>query len=488
MHSSRLSYLRVFPAIIGVFLVAGAARAQDVSLYEIRASDDVFQRTADETLKRAPIIERLPSLDCALEYLRRSQNGEIVYRRGPISLHLGDAEGSGAIDASRPAAPSNAVGFRGGLLVELARPGETAGTVPSDANGERYMLRTAIIPQRYVDSTLTAVIVLERAVVDVRDMVITIRESEVFSRPITIRGNDPLNFTMPSWEVASNQMTQSIPPALEEALLVTLETPRNFGFARNTPEPFSGATLVTYAVPEPCNISLRVRLRDGERVIDEGPREPGVYNVEWSAGGIPDGIYRATLRATDASGREIHSSDLMLTRSRTAESWEGGPVRTLGLEPFDRIAISAESGAAFQLPRDAAQSFRNMFTHIALRVGYRLTRELELGVVVGQDAFHERPGPEVDIDRINNFGGVVAYTYGYVGTYARYAPWHGALQPLVQVAAGLTDKGTLLEGGLGLRAQVVRQVEVFLLPTVAMHVRSLLSTKIGFSYGASLRF
>lgn len=483
-----MTYLCTRLAIIGAFLAVGAAQAQDVSLYEIRATNDVFQRTADETLKQAPVIERLPSLDCALEYLRRSQNGEIVYRRGPISLHLGDSDGSASVGASSPAAPSTAVGFRGGLLVELARPGETAGTVPSDANGERYMLRAAIVPQRYVDSTLSAVIVLERAVVDVRDMVITIRESEVFSRPITIRGNDPLNFTMPSWDVASNQMTQSIPPALEEALLVTLETPRNFGFARNTPEPFSSSTLVTYAVPEPCTVSLRVRLRDGERVIDEGPREPGVYNVEWSAGGIPDGIYRATLRAFDTSGREIHSSDLMLTRNRTAESWEGGPVRSMGSEPFDRIAISAESGAAYQLPRDAAQSFRNMFTHIALRVGYRLTRDLELGVVVGQDAFHERPGPDVDIDRINNYGGVVAYTYGYVGTYARYAPWRGMLQPLMQVAAGLTDRGTLLEGGLGLRAQVVRQVEVFLLPTVTMHVRSLLSTKIGFSYGASLRF
>ena len=480
--------MRAWFILLGIGVFATGLRAQDVSLYEIRAKDDVFERTANDMQRNAPIIERLPSLDCALEYLRRAQNGEIVYRRGPISLHLGDADGAVSMAASRPAAPSSSVAFRGGLLVELARPGETEGTVPSDANGQRYMLRAAIVPQRYVDSTLSAVIVLERAVVDVRDMVIEIRESEVFSRPITIRGNEPLNFTMPSWEVASNQMTQSIPPALEEALLVTLETPRNFGFARNTPEPFAGSTLVTYAVPEPCNISLRVRVRDGERVIDEGPREPGVYNVEWSSGSIPDGIYRATLRATDASGREIHSSDLMLTKNRTAESWEGGPARFSGLESLERIAISVESGAAYQLPRDAAQSFRNMFTHIALRVGYRLTRDLELGVVVGQDAFHERPGPEVDIDRINNYGGVVAYTYGYVGTYARYAPWRGVLQPLVQASAGLTDKGTMLEGGLGLRALVFRQIEVFLIPTVAMHVRSRLSTKIGFSYGASLRF
>lgn len=488
MARAAVTYMRAWFILLGIGVFATGLRAQDVSLYEIRAKDDVFERTANDMQRNAPIIERLPSLDCALEYLRRAQNGEIVYRRGPISLHLGDADGAVSIAASRPAAPSSSVAFRGGLLVELARPGETEGTVPSDANGQRYMLRAAIVPQRYVDSTLSAVIVLERAVVDVRDMVIEIRESEVFSRPITIRGNEPLNFTMPAWEVASNQMTQSIPPALEEALLVTLETPRNFGFARNTPEPFAGSTLVTYAVPEPCNISLRVRVRDGERVIDEGPREPGVYNVEWSAGSIPDGIYRATLRATDASGREIHSSDLMLTKNRTAESWEGGPTRFSASESPERIAISAESGAAYQLPRDAAQSFRNMFTHIALRVGYRLTRDLELGVVVGQDAFHERPGPEVDIDRINNYGGVVAYTYGYVGTYARYAPWRGVLQPLVQASAGLTDKGTMLEGGLGLRALVFRQIEVFLIPTVAMHVRSRLSTKIGFSYGASLRF
>ncbi len=470
-----------------VLLACGVnVSAQDVSLYEITADNDVFQRRADEALRAASVIERLPSLDCAIEYLRRAQGGDIVYRRGPISLHLNDADGTPAIAAARPAAPG-ITGFLGGLLVDLARPGETAGTVPSDANGERYMLRAAVIPQKYFDSTLTATIVLERAVVDVLDMTIVVKESEVFSREITIRGNEPLNFTMPSWEVAANQMTRSIPPALEEALIVTLETPRNFGFARNTPEPFSGTTLVTYAVPEPCHVSLRIRLRDGERVIDEGPREPGVYSVEWSSGSIPDGIYRATLRATDSMGHEIHASDLMLTKNRAAESWTGTPVHTASSLPPARFTVAAESGAAFQLPRDDARSFRNMFTHIALRVGYRFSSTVEAGVLVGQDAFHEHPGPDVDIDRIPDYGGVVAYTYGYIGPYVRYTPWSGLMQPLAQVSAGFSDKGTVLEGGFGIRTTVFHLLEVFLVPTVSVHVTSRLSTKIGFSYGANLR-
>lgn len=480
-----LSVLVLFTAF--ALMCGDAVHAQDLSTFTIQADNDIFQRATNQAVHEAPAIERMPRLDCAIEYIRRAQGNEIVYRRGPIALRASNEPALVTSDGAHPAGSPVTATFVGGLLVDLARPGETAGTVPSGADGTRYMLRAAVIPQSYNDSILRAAIVLERAVVDVRGTTIIIRENEVFSRVIDIRGNEPLNFSMPTWEVQQGEETRSIPPALEEALLVTLETPRTFGFARNTPEPFSSSTLLTYAVPAPCNVSLRIRMRDGEHVLDEGAREPGVYSVEWNATDIPDGSYTASLRATDAAGRVIHASDLTLSKDHTAESWplrDHRPIRMLS----ERFVVSTESGFAYQLPRDTRKPLRNMFTHIAVRVGYRISRVVEAGVLAGQDAFNERPAGNVDIDRISEYGGVVGYTYAYVGPYVRVTPWSGVVQPVAQLSAGFTDKGTAAEFGLGVRATLLSAVDFYLLPTVMMHLRSDQSTKLGLVYGASVRF
>ena len=87
----------------------------------------------------------------------------------------------------------------------------------------------------------------------------------------------------------------------------------------------------------------------------------------------------------------------------------------------------------------AVRSMRNMFTHIAARIGYRFNGHFEIGLVAGEDAFHEVPGPRVDVDRISDYGGVVAYTYGYVGPYARIAFGAAALQPVTDLTVAFSN-------------------------------------------------
>jgi hypothetical protein len=152
------------------------------------------------------------------------------------------------------------------------------------------------------------------------------------------------------------------------------------------------------------------------------------------------------------------------------------------------LAISLESGVAYQMPGDDIRPMRNMFTHLAFRAGYRFSSAFEAGLVAGQEAFNERPGDNVDIDRITDFGGVVAYTYGYIGAYARYTPGHTLIQPLIQASAAFTDAAALTEISAGIRAAIHPHLSVYLAPSFMVHFQSSASSKIGVHYGAEVRF
>ncbi|MBL0174084.1 MAG: hypothetical protein IPP94_02275 [Ignavibacteria bacterium] len=477
--------------LLAVATAFPAARAQDISEYRIATDKDIFLRETASGLAATP-TGILPILDCSVEYIRRYEGRDITYRRGPIPLRQTTADQS-LPENPEAAEPSSDGGasqryFTGGMLLDLPRAGETVNYLSSSDESKRYLIRVSIIPLGYRNSALEARILLERAVVDVDGHALRPRQSEVFSRTVTLHGNDPLNFALPTWEPLRDATPDVIPSSLEEAMLITLETPRNSGFSRNLPEPFSGSTRLTYALNTGCTVTVTIRTQGSNRVIDQGRREAGVYQVLWEPGSLPDGKYLATMEAKDSAGAVMHSAAIEMTKDRNAASYTAPRLALAAPDDVSRFTASTESGFAYQFPIDQKKSLRNMFTHVAVRIGYRVSRRLEIGIVGGQDSFHEYPGPLVDIDRITDYGGVVPYTTGYVGAYTRVLMGSGDVQPVAQFAVAYSNVSTITEIGFGARMTLFRRVQLFVIPSAVSHLKSTVSTKIGIHYGIGVAF
>ena len=207
----------------------------------------------------------------------------------------------------------------------------------------------------------------------------------------------------------------------------------------------------------------------------------------WNAAGLPDEEYAATFTASDLDGVELFRDERSLRKSHDAPNWTGRS-GTLFRREGQAIVFGIESGVAYQLPGDNTRALRNMFTHVVFRVGYRFSSRWEAGIIVGQDAFHETPGPDVDIDRIADYGGVVGYTYGYGGAYLRWTLSASTLRPYLEIGAGLSGEAPLAQFAAGVKADIFRDVEAYLAPAALLHLRSETSTKLGIHYGMSIRF
>ena len=485
------------PLLLVLLLAAPAAHAQDVSAYTLHSGEeDVFQREVDAALALSPLAERLPRLGCTVEYIRRLDGEDIVYRRGPIDMHL-----HGALPAAtypvverdrgtRPISPDDAAQshFTGGILVDLPRPGESSEEQAVLPSGYRYMLRVALVPQSYENTTLTARIFLERAVVHEEGDELTVYRSEVFSRVVELDGNLPLKFDLPVWDSALPGGEPAVPARLREGVLVTLETPHQFGLPGSYPQPFRERTRISYAVPTTSQIRLTIRVEDEEYVLDEGLKKPGTYDIVWDAEDLPDNSYIASMIATDADGATMFEDEHTLTKQHDATSWQPAAVAVMHTDAPGRFVLSTESGIGFQFPKDNARSMRNMFTHVVLRLGYRVSSSMELGLLVGQEAFHETPAENIDVDRISDYGGVVGMTYGFAGAYARWNGTAGAFQPFVQASAALSDSAPLLEAAAGVRTTLLRHIDVYVAPAAVMHLRTETSYKLGIHYGLQVRF
>jgi hypothetical protein len=486
--------IRIVLTALAIALCGAVASAQDIAGFRIQERDNIFARETESSLAVSPTVDNFPVLDCAIEYIRRQDGKDIVYRRGPISLHQrglnrpeltpltsGTQPASEVSDASKPY-------FTGGIIVDLPKTGEASDHLSQQADYRYYMLRVSLIPQSYKDGVLSNRILLERSIVTIDGDIVQVLNSEVFSHSIEIKGNEPLNFTLPAWEKEDDQHHPLIPKSLEEALLVTLETPRFYAFSENYPEPFSTSTRIQYSVPVSSTISLTIRTDDKDKIIDAGHREPGTYQVLLDGAGLPEGRLRANLVATTDEGTPLHDGSLEITKSKDAPEFSP-PHYTASAPSFlERFALSLESGFAYQFPVDQAKSMRNMFTHIAFRLGYRVSSFLELGAFGAQDAFHEHPGPEVDTARIADYGGVVGYVYGSFGVYSRMVFGSRSLQPLAQMSVGFTNTAAISDIGIGVRAYVFSRLQLTVLPTVTMHWKNEVSTKIGIQYGMMLRF
>lgn len=494
--SKRLNIRLPLALIMGLILAAAApyAAAQDISGYTVQAKDDVFRTATMDALMQAPDLAGFPVMDCSIEYLRRDSGTAIVYRRGPIALDqtgpmrdLDYTYERGAQPTTEGELAQKAM-FSGGMIVDLPKPGETAGVV-SAAGDMQYMMRVAVIPKAYTKGKLTAAIFIERAVVYVHHDTIDVHNSEVFSKTVQLDGNNPLNFALPAWElIGGERIFKYVPKSLEEDVLVTLETPHHFGFSKNYPDPFADKTRISYAVPTEARISLTVKVRDKNEVLDEGVKEPGIHHLVWNAGDVPDGVYTATLIAKNMSGEVLHNSQMQLHKASGALNY---PVRSqpniFALLP-DNLRLSTESGLAYQFPTDRVQPLSNMFTHIGVRIGYQVSQSLELGVIIGEEAFHEYPAADVDVNRIAEYGGVVGMTYGFAGPYLRYFGHVLGYGSITQATLAFTHDAAIADIGYGLSAELFPQVDLFLIPTVTAHFRNQISTKLGFQYGLRARF
>ncbi|MFZ1731788.1 MAG: hypothetical protein WBQ23_15930 [Bacteroidota bacterium] len=480
----------VLPTIFAILLPARAA-AQDISAYELIAGEDAFQRELASAVARTTMTGSLPRLDCAVEYLRRLNGEEVVYRRGPIDLHQElfiPTDDNDLRRGTQPAASESSEQlFRGGILVDLPRAGETDQELALAPRRYRYMLRAALVPTGYKDGTLNAQVLLERAVVTEEGGKLILHGSEVFSRNVELEGNLPLKFDLPEWDASLPEGGRAVPSSLQEAVLITLEIPRHYGMPENLPEPFAKSTLLTYAVPQTSLVRLSIQVHGEEKILEEGLRQAGTYDVVWNAADLPDAEYNAVFTASDTDGKELYRDERTLRKSHDAENWTGQSApRMRGID--GAFVAGLESGVAYQLPADNAKALSNMFTHVVFRLGYRFSTAWEAGIMVGQEAFQEVPGPEVDIERITNYGGVVGYTYGYAGAYLRWTIGSAFLRPYVEMGTGLSSSAPVAELAAGVKAEIIRNLEVYVSPAVLLHLKSDPSSKIGIHYGMNVRF
>ena len=76
-----------------------------------------------------------------------------------------------------------------------------------------------------------------------------------------------------------------------------------FVLEQNSPNPFSQATMIKYAVPNPGNVTLIIRDICGrmvEMLVNEF-QTAGEYQVNWTSEGVPGGMYFYKLQTTGFS-------------------------------------------------------------------------------------------------------------------------------------------------------------------------------------------
>ncbi len=89
-------------------------------------------------------------------------------------------------------------------------------------------------------------------------------------------------------------------------------TPAEFGIRYAAPNPFNSTSRIAFALDRRENVRLDIHDVAGRLVttLVDGSREPGEYEVSWTANDFASGVYFARLIA----GRQIHTAKLLLIR------------------------------------------------------------------------------------------------------------------------------------------------------------------------------
>jgi hypothetical protein len=107
-------------------------------------------------------------------------------------------------------------------------------------------------------------------------------------------------------DTTDNRMSKTIfayNPAGVSVKLGRTTPARSFELYRNEPNPFHGSTTITYSLPGPCHVSLKVYDITGrpvEAMVDQN-QEAGAHQLRWHAENRANGIYFCRLQAGEKS-------------------------------------------------------------------------------------------------------------------------------------------------------------------------------------------
>lgn len=94
--------------------------------------------------------------------------------------------------------------------------------------------------------------------------------------------------------------------------------PVNFSLKQNYPNPFNPSTLIQYALPEACRVTLKIYDILGSEIetLYNGIQDPGEYNLRFNAQKsgrvISSGIYFYTINAVPLNGKEAYINTIKM--------------------------------------------------------------------------------------------------------------------------------------------------------------------------------
>ncbi len=119
----------------------------------------------------------------------------------------------------------------------------------------------------------------------------------VFSYPVTVAGTYTYECTHHvTLGMAGVFTTLSLSGVAENS---PSGNPAGFKLAQNYPNPFNPSTVISFTIPSPGLVTLKVYNLIGQEMatIVDGTMEGGTYSKSWNASSLPSGVYFYQLKA-----------------------------------------------------------------------------------------------------------------------------------------------------------------------------------------------
>ena len=86
--------------------------------------------------------------------------------------------------------------------------------------------------------------------------------------------------------------------------------PAKYLLEQNYPNPFNPSTVIKYSVPFESNVNIKIYNSLGQivREVNEGTRDAGNYEINFTSSGLASGIYFYSIKALSADGKNDFSS------------------------------------------------------------------------------------------------------------------------------------------------------------------------------------
>jgi len=108
-------------------------------------------------------------------------------------------------------------------------------------------------------------------------------------------GGKTYYYKLTSTDNGGNQSPSSseVSVSFTDVMLMDSEVPKEFGLSQSYPNPFNPATVIRYAVPKTCFVTLVIYNALGEKAgtLVSGEKKAGTYEVNFDASNLPSGIY-----------------------------------------------------------------------------------------------------------------------------------------------------------------------------------------------------